>query len=313
MFNSTQYSDFTVCCRDRNFHIHKAIVGPQNEFFSNAFKSEYKVGSHIQRGVAHKFSAEIKQEGLDNTIHLQQEPSCVIEALLSSFYGIHYDHQGCHLCCAGATGFHVLVFVAADKFLMTALKAKAKEKFIKVADEQFSEMDKFENFFVTVKDVYERTPLEDIRKPLIDIACENNVALFSENKENRWIFESVPEFCRDLLSVLLDKNAAYEKLIKDLRGPNCYACLDQHPETCHVCYGLGISQYRYPTIGTNGLLRSTPQTTSTQYPFRGHNASGLAAPPPGHSQTASQTAVPSPSAARMPSVFSQQPHPGNRT
>ena len=45
LLRTGQYSDFTVFCGSREFHLHRSIVCPQSSFFATALDGSFEVSS----------------------------------------------------------------------------------------------------------------------------------------------------------------------------------------------------------------------------------------------------------------------------
>lgn len=45
VFNSSDYSDLTICCKEREWKVHRAIICPQSKFFAVACNGDFKVNS----------------------------------------------------------------------------------------------------------------------------------------------------------------------------------------------------------------------------------------------------------------------------
>ena len=45
LFNSSDYSDLTIRCEEREWKVHRAIICPQSKFFAVACNGDFKVNS----------------------------------------------------------------------------------------------------------------------------------------------------------------------------------------------------------------------------------------------------------------------------
>ncbi|KAK3640306.1 hypothetical protein LTR56_011902 [Elasticomyces elasticus] len=112
IFKTGQYSDLTINCGERVWHVHKAIVCPQSPFFAKACDGRF-------------------MEAENNTITLKKaedDPS-VVQAMLSYLYTTDYSDEEHDLDLTPAMLLNIHLHVIADKYEIPSLEKLAAEKF----------------------------------------------------------------------------------------------------------------------------------------------------------------------------------------
>ncbi|RYP39208.1 hypothetical protein DL767_002316 [Monosporascus sp. MG133] len=191
-FNADTFSDATVRCSGKEFKVHKLVLSAQSEFFSKAFTGDWK-------------------ESDSGQIDLEEVDVNVVEAMLHFMY--HFDYNNTH--GASTMIFNAQVYSVADKYIIPALKAEAREKFGTAISTGWA-MDDFPS---AIAEVYNSTPESDrgLRDLTVEIA-RTNINPLRENELFRDVLREIPSFAAEMVISISDTHKKDQKIY---RCPNC--------------------------------------------------------------------------------------------
>ncbi|MCJ1244623.1 hypothetical protein MMC30_001821 [Trapelia coarctata] len=109
LFENGEYSDFTVKCGERTWHVHRAIICSRSKYFKSACNSGFS-------------------ESAQGVITLEDDP-LLIEALLLFLYTMRYPNQPSAPRKPEDLFFHAKVYGIGDKYNVLDLKDSAKKAF----------------------------------------------------------------------------------------------------------------------------------------------------------------------------------------
>ncbi|KAH7625221.1 hypothetical protein SMAC4_12941 [Sordaria macrospora] len=192
LYSSGEYSDLVISCGGREYHVHRAIVCTQSEFFSAACRGSFKEAQegkidlpeddprlvHIMVHYLYHF---------DYDVQLQQERS--------GFDGLEMDGYGTNVNgpVADTLLTHAKIYALAEKYLVRGLKAVALRKFKAAATVSLD----IDDFLGAALVVYEST-IEDDRG-LRDVVVETFY------KHSKWLDkEKVRDVVKELGALTYD-------------------------------------------------------------------------------------------------------------
>ncbi|EFE39124.1 BTB/POZ domain protein [Trichophyton verrucosum HKI 0517] len=208
LFRDGSYSDMEIVCNGFTFKAHRAVVCTQSEFFSAAFKSDFK-------------------EAKSRTVELPDDDFETIERVLSFLYLQEYDENG-HLMALDSKAIvpssstdgssakdekrtrttdaglnNVRVYVAADKFGIPLLQSLAAEKFTRWANSNWDSTE----FLRDIEEIMTITPPHDrtLRDILADVISKN-LQLFAANKDFLALIENFGGLGSAILFKLVDSD-----------------------------------------------------------------------------------------------------------
>ncbi|KAK7536812.1 BTB/POZ protein [Phyllosticta citribraziliensis] len=206
LLESGRYSDAKIVCGDQTFHIHKAVVCTQSEYFSRAFDdiNGFKARAPSLRGLTHAPPHSFKsltsggptQEARTNTIELQDISPSVVRSILEYMY---------HGVCPKSPDPNeelmasINVFAAAEMYQLTNLKDAAVSRFKEGADGMFH----LPMLRVAVKSIYEGTVEQDrgLRDVIVDAAVRKMDDIVDDPAFNDTLGD-VPAFAKDVVHAM---------------------------------------------------------------------------------------------------------------
>lgn len=184
LYKSSDYSDFRVLCGSDVYHVHKAVVCSQSEFFAAACK--------------------FGQEAAEGQINLTEDGPARVKAMIQYLYCLEYDiPESENTEDKEGLVFHAEMYSIADKYNIRGLKSLAQDLFQKSTKKTVV----IKEFATAIRTVFETTVDED--RGLRDIVVEimtKNMDLLDEPE----IKEAVKE-TSSLAFELLMKNRQVEK------------------------------------------------------------------------------------------------------
>jgi DNA-directed RNA polymerase subunit RPC12/RpoP len=127
-FKDGKFSDFTIICDGKEYHVHRCFIAPQSKYFERAFTGMFK-------------------EGAERKIELKEDLVSMVDRMVHIFYNFNYDaYDVLQPVPAGkalspgqkqpqpnsnfyALRIHVKMYCIADKYDIPALRTLALEKF----------------------------------------------------------------------------------------------------------------------------------------------------------------------------------------
>ncbi|CAI7623425.1 unnamed protein product [Penicillium crustosum] len=198
LYPTGTFSDLTIYTTDQALKVHKLVVCSRSEAFRRIFSNENKE--------AHVF--EIKDE----------HPR-VVEAMIRSFYGLHYDiiqpkPRMCPLL------FNVQVYAIANRFEVEYLKIQAKLTFVTLAQDHWDT----DEFLTAAFEAYETTPQADrgLRDVVVAV-CQKHRRELREKKVFEKLVQETPGLATDL--VLLSHRWLPQSASTRVRLVQSFSCL----------------------------------------------------------------------------------------
>ena len=112
-FQDGKFSDFTILCNGKEYHVHRCFVAPQSKYFERACTGMFK-------------------EGAECKIDLKEDLTSMVDRMIYYFYDFDY-YSGSDSTKMTETALSVLVhiqmYAIADKYDVPGLKTLALEKF----------------------------------------------------------------------------------------------------------------------------------------------------------------------------------------
>jgi hypothetical protein len=71
-FKDGKFSDFTILCDGKEYHVHRCFIAPQSKYFERAFGGMFK-------------------EGAERKIELKEDQAAMVERMVHFFYNFDYD------------------------------------------------------------------------------------------------------------------------------------------------------------------------------------------------------------------------------
>lgn len=95
LLSSGRYSDLTVACRGREFHVHRVILCSASKFFAAAFDGGFKVRllPRHPKGFLYILVLMTSQEGHDARIDLTDDDPEALQRMFSYLYTTRYDDE----------------------------------------------------------------------------------------------------------------------------------------------------------------------------------------------------------------------------
>ncbi|KAJ5514849.1 hypothetical protein N7463_004401 [Penicillium fimorum] len=177
LYPTGMFSDLTIYTTDQALKVHRLVVCGRSEVFCRFFSNVPNDSKH-----AHEF--EIKDE----------HPRAV-EAMIRSFYGLHYDINLSHSQMCPML-FNVKVYSLADKFEVEYLKIQAKLTFVTLAQENWNS----DQFLTAAFEVYKTTPKSDrgLRDVVVAV-CQKYRKDLREKERFQKLLEETPGLATDVV------------------------------------------------------------------------------------------------------------------
>jgi hypothetical protein len=83
-FKDGKFSDFTILCDGKEYHVHRCFIAPQSKYFERAFGGMFK-------------------EGAERKIELKEDQAAMVERMVHFFYNFDYDDGNDKLQPTGRT------------------------------------------------------------------------------------------------------------------------------------------------------------------------------------------------------------------
>jgi hypothetical protein len=158
LYISGEYSDLVISCRGKEYHVHRAVVCTQSDFFSAACRGAFK-------------------EAQEGKIDLPDDDPRLVDIMVHYLYHFDYDVQSHGLETdrhrtndsepgGGALLTHAKVYSLAEKYLIHGLKAVALRQF-KAATDRSPDVN---DFLPAMEEVYTSTMEDD--RGLRDVVVE---------------------------------------------------------------------------------------------------------------------------------------------
>ncbi|KAJ5435723.1 hypothetical protein N7445_006608 [Penicillium cf. griseofulvum] len=192
------FSDLTIYTTDQALKAHRLVVCSRSEAFRRYFSNESKQ--------AHEFE-------------MKDEHPRVVEAMIRSFYGLHYDiNQSQPQMCPML--FNVKVYSLADKFEVEYLKIQAKLTFVTLAQENWNSNE----FLTAAFEAYKTTPKSDrgLRDVVVAV-CQKYRKGLREKKGFEKLLQETPGLATDV--VLLSHRWLPQPASARVRIVQSFSCL----------------------------------------------------------------------------------------
>lgn len=142
LWQSEEYSDFTIACGAKIFKVHKAVICTQSNYFKAACKPEFQASRNNELVGLHAYQSSI-QEGSTGTIKLKEDDETRVEAMIEFLYTQSYTnaegkpdkqcgHDESHThtfsdieCILWPFGLSIDMYVLADKYDIVSLRQYA--------------------------------------------------------------------------------------------------------------------------------------------------------------------------------------------
>jgi sulfur relay (sulfurtransferase) DsrC/TusE family protein len=149
---------------------------------------------------------------------MKDEHPRIVEAMIRSFYGLHYDiNQPPQMC---PLLFNVKVYAIADKFEVEYLKIQAKLTFVTLAQDYWNS----DEFLTAAFEAYTTTPKSDrgLRDVVVAV-CQKHRKELREKKAFEKLVEETPGLATDI--VLLSHRWLPESASTRVRLVQSFSCL----------------------------------------------------------------------------------------
>ena len=156
------------------------------------------------------------QEAADGIIELKEDNVRAVEAMLHFMYTFDYDGSGNDQERISPMLFNTEVYSIGEKYAISALKQRAKEKFDKVVRICWD----MDDFAPAVTKIYNSTPSTDkgLRGTVVKVAHEHVSALLLKN-DFRVVLEETAGFAADVTRLLVRGD---NPSLVNYRCPNCF-------------------------------------------------------------------------------------------
>jgi hypothetical protein len=114
-FEDGRFSDFTILCDGKEYHVHRCFIAPQSKYFERACAGMFK-------------------EGAERKIELKEDLTCMVDRMVYYFYNFDYyngsdSSQPTEPIPWRALSNHIQMYSIADKYDVPGLRTLALEKF----------------------------------------------------------------------------------------------------------------------------------------------------------------------------------------
>ncbi|KAK5674687.1 hypothetical protein LTS10_012688 [Elasticomyces elasticus] len=235
IFKTGQYSDLTIKCGERVWHVHKVIVCPQSPFFARACDGGFK-------------------EAEDNTVALKKaedDPS-VVQAMLSYLYTTEYSDEEQDQDMIPAIILNIHLHVIADKYEIPGLEKLAASKFKKRAKKEWDTKSFADAATLIYTSVVDRD--NQLKEVVMSVATEHADALSDPASPSgahfRRAVEAVPALGVAVWRKYVEHVKAEKSKPKRYRCPNPSCAISMQEDKiingaggAAVCTGCGTNYY----------------------------------------------------------------------
>lgn len=160
LYSSKAHADYTISCKGTKWRVHKLCLCTQSEYF--------------RKGLSVKF-----REGLEGTIHLDDDDPMIIDILIHYLYNFEYVEFAKERSGLDKLIMDVKMYIIADKYFVASLREAATKNFETHAGAIWNT----QAFFDTVRHVYNHFAddygTNSLKQTIIKIVKEHKAELFS--------------------------------------------------------------------------------------------------------------------------------------
>lgn len=112
-FKDGKFSDFTILCDGKEYHVHRCFIAPQSKYFECACAGMFK-------------------EGAECKIELKEDQAAMVDRMVHYFYNFDYDDSDISHTAPkmrSSLRIHVQMYSLGDKYDIPGLRTLALEKF----------------------------------------------------------------------------------------------------------------------------------------------------------------------------------------
>lgn len=200
-YGDKRFSDFTVICHGKEYHVHRVLVSTQSKWFE-ACCTAYVLPQSSRRKMLRSIIRPFK-EAADRSVTLHEDDPVAIERMFEFFYqGTYYgfinsaypdmEEKG----PSNSAQLHAYVYVVAEKYDCPALRLYALENFAREVGTGI-----FWRLKSAAFAVYQQVELPESNRTLKTALLEGWVthrSTTAQEHEVRQLFKDVPEFAEDL-------------------------------------------------------------------------------------------------------------------
>lgn len=158
------------------------------------------------------------QEAVEGVVELTGDDPSVVDAMLQFMYTFEYDWRSNDQEQVSPMLFDVRVYGIAEKYGVSALKVRAKEKFEAVVKKWWH----LDDFSHSVVEIYRSTPSTDrgLRDIAVSVACEHISELLKNSSFNDAL-EEIADFAADITQLLANSAKKEQSDVKRYKCPYC--------------------------------------------------------------------------------------------
>ncbi|AEO55663.1 hypothetical protein MYCTH_2050467, partial [Thermothelomyces thermophilus ATCC 42464] len=178
LYSSGEYSDLVISCRGKEYHVHKAIVCTQSEFFSTACRTSFKASEKGKIDLPDD-DPQLVHIMIYYLYHFDYDIQLAHEQSHSEGSGPDVDRRDMNKPTGSVLATHARVYSLAEKYLIRGLKTVAVRQF-KLAATSFPDID---DFLEATLEVYSSTVDDDrgLRDVVVETLYTNSNWLDREN------------------------------------------------------------------------------------------------------------------------------------